>query len=260
MLIKFLTFLGKVFIKCCEILFKKSKILTPNQKTYLNVPYHEKDQAKRLGAKWDSTEKRWFVPSGVNIDFFARWLPLVSLFNLKAPYFYLAPTQRKCFKCGKNTKINAIVLPEDFEVLNDEESEIAEDSNKVSKLVFDCMDYVSIISYIQAISSSAYSEILKYTNNYAINYSATVNARYFMSTCQNCGVVQGDNYSIQEFNSPFSPVEVEDFSKISFKKILVPIMLDASDWSIGYPPIEYYLGDHTVDGMMYVTSNGFIKK
>lgn len=37
-------------------------------------------------------------------------------------------------------------------------------------------------------------------------------------------------------------------------------MLDASDWSIGYPPIEYYLGDYTVDGMMYVTSNGFIKK
>ncbi|KIJ88733.1 hypothetical protein, partial [Rickettsia asembonensis] len=115
-------------------------------------------------------------------------------------------------------------------------------------------------SYIQDISSSAYSEILKYTNNYAINYSATVNARYFMSTCQSCGVVQGDNYSIQEFNYPFSPVEVEDFSKISFKKILVPIMLDASDWSIRYPPIEYYLGDHTVDGMMYVTSNGFIKK
>ncbi len=86
-------------------------------------------------------------------------------------------------------------MPEDFEVLNDEESDIAEDSSKVSKLVFDYMDNVSIISYIQDISSSAYSEILKYTNNYAINYSATVNVRYFMSTCQSCGVVQGDNYN-----------------------------------------------------------------
>lgn len=27
----------------------------------LNVPYSEKDEAKGLGAKWDSNKKKWYV-------------------------------------------------------------------------------------------------------------------------------------------------------------------------------------------------------
>lgn len=41
--------------------------------TILNVPYAEKDEAKRLGAKWDATRKKWYVPDGVNAEPFSRW-------------------------------------------------------------------------------------------------------------------------------------------------------------------------------------------
>lgn len=37
-----------------------------DDKIYLNVPYKEKDQAKKYGAKWDSTAKSWYYP-GYNI-------------------------------------------------------------------------------------------------------------------------------------------------------------------------------------------------
>lgn len=30
-------------------------------KTYLNVPFAEKDFAKRYGAKWDAAAKKWYV-------------------------------------------------------------------------------------------------------------------------------------------------------------------------------------------------------
>ena len=30
---------------------------------YLNVPYEEKEQAKKLGAKWDQGVKEWYVPA-----------------------------------------------------------------------------------------------------------------------------------------------------------------------------------------------------
>lgn len=33
-------------------------------KTYLAVPYGEKDEAKTLGAKWDPVEKKWYAPNG----------------------------------------------------------------------------------------------------------------------------------------------------------------------------------------------------
>ena len=32
-----------------------------NKEIYLNVPYSEKDEAKQLGAKWDSSKKKWYI-------------------------------------------------------------------------------------------------------------------------------------------------------------------------------------------------------
>ena len=41
--------------------------------TYLVLPYSEKDQAKKVGAKWDKKEKSWYAPKGSPIDSFTRW-------------------------------------------------------------------------------------------------------------------------------------------------------------------------------------------
>lgn len=42
--------------------------------TYLHVPFAEKNEAKALGAKWDPTERSWFVPGDLDVALFARWL------------------------------------------------------------------------------------------------------------------------------------------------------------------------------------------
>jgi hypothetical protein len=42
---------------------------------FLNVPYAEKDEARALGARWNPGKKRWYVPSGVALDAFAKWMP-----------------------------------------------------------------------------------------------------------------------------------------------------------------------------------------
>lgn len=40
---------------------------------FLNVPFAEKDAAKSLGARWDATSKKWYVPQGLDMAPFARW-------------------------------------------------------------------------------------------------------------------------------------------------------------------------------------------
>jgi putative DNA primase/helicase len=45
------------------------------ERTYLAVPYDEKDDAKALGAKWDRAERSWYVPAGVSLESFTPWLP-----------------------------------------------------------------------------------------------------------------------------------------------------------------------------------------
>lgn len=41
---------------------------------FLTVPYAEKDAAKTLGARWNLTRRRWYVPDGVATEPFAKWL------------------------------------------------------------------------------------------------------------------------------------------------------------------------------------------
>jgi antirestriction protein ArdC/phage/plasmid primase-like uncharacterized protein len=49
-----------------------------DDRTYLAVPYDEKDDAKALGAKWDRQAKAWYVPAGVELEAFQPWLPAMG--------------------------------------------------------------------------------------------------------------------------------------------------------------------------------------
>jgi hypothetical protein len=44
-------------------------------KIYLNVPFTQKDAVKALGAKWDATKKKWYVPANMDGAVFAQWQP-----------------------------------------------------------------------------------------------------------------------------------------------------------------------------------------
>jgi hypothetical protein len=44
-----------------------------DSKTYLNVPFAQKDAAKALGARWDAANKKWYVPADKDITLFAQW-------------------------------------------------------------------------------------------------------------------------------------------------------------------------------------------
>lgn len=44
----------------------------------LNVPFEQKDQAKRLGAKWDAARRIWYVEDHPHLDHFAQWVPSLA--------------------------------------------------------------------------------------------------------------------------------------------------------------------------------------
>ena len=50
-----------------------SPAAAPAPREYLEVPYAEKDLAKRFGAKWHEDSRRWYIPAGRDPAPFARW-------------------------------------------------------------------------------------------------------------------------------------------------------------------------------------------
>ncbi len=45
------------------------------EKTFLAVPFKEKDEARELGAKWDGAAKLWYAPKGADMARLDKWLP-----------------------------------------------------------------------------------------------------------------------------------------------------------------------------------------
>jgi len=43
-------------------------------KTFLYVPFDEKDRIKRMGARWDQLEKKWYIVAGRELEHFAQFL------------------------------------------------------------------------------------------------------------------------------------------------------------------------------------------
>eukprot|EP00930_Biecheleria_cincta_P097323 TRINITY_DN89047_c0_g1_i1.p1 TRINITY_DN89047_c0_g1~~TRINITY_DN89047_c0_g1_i1.p1 ORF type:complete len:229 (-),score=33.96 TRINITY_DN89047_c0_g1_i1:553-1239(-) len=58
----------------------RAKIADGDGRVYLNCPFQEKDEAKRLGARWEPSRRQWYVEKGLELSAFSRWLPKGSNF------------------------------------------------------------------------------------------------------------------------------------------------------------------------------------
>ena len=55
-----------------------------NSKTYLTVPYAQKDAVKALGARWDAANKKWYVSADKDLALFKQWQPQAGAVDLSA--------------------------------------------------------------------------------------------------------------------------------------------------------------------------------
>eukprot|EP00531_Pseudo-nitzschia_arenysensis_P005573 CAMPEP_0116150196 /NCGR_PEP_ID=MMETSP0329-20121206/19405_1 /TAXON_ID=697910 /ORGANISM="Pseudo-nitzschia arenysensis, Strain B593" /LENGTH=94 /DNA_ID=CAMNT_0003646667 /DNA_START=336 /DNA_END=617 /DNA_ORIENTATION=- len=52
---------------------------SPTWKTYLyTCLFEERDELKKLGARWDATKGAWYVPVGLPLEPFNKWHPNFS--------------------------------------------------------------------------------------------------------------------------------------------------------------------------------------
>lgn len=49
--------------------------LPAEEKTWLAVPFTEKNKAREAGAKWDKDEKSWYLPAGADLEKVKQWIP-----------------------------------------------------------------------------------------------------------------------------------------------------------------------------------------
>jgi exodeoxyribonuclease VII large subunit len=59
--------------------------MTSSTRIDLTVPYAHKEEAKALGARWDTENRTWYAPPNTNLENLKRWLPEGVLVEDKQP-------------------------------------------------------------------------------------------------------------------------------------------------------------------------------
>ena len=171
---------------------------------FLEVPYHEKDEAKRLGAKWDPIARKWCVPEGGSLEPFARWLPEAddddSALRISAP-IYVLESSSSCWSCGCETPVVALAVDHlDGQEVEDEES---------------CLILLSSIEVLPAELVNLLGQRYLFLRK---RYSKSAGRRYFMNHCS-CGAPLGDFFLHSEPGGAFFPTSPEEAEQIVLREL-----------------------------------------
>jgi hypothetical protein len=183
----------------------------------LNVPFHEKDAAKSLGAKWDKEKKTWYTYYDEDIEKFFKWIVPKEDdgLDLKADYFYIAETQRECWECKRKTNVYSFLL-ESFQATGVVE-EIEDNEN--FKTFWMEQSNPSFISNITKLNNEAKLAILSFTDKYKVSKN-----KYFANHCEHCNDLQGDFYLHGKPGVAFCPTNEKEIKNIKLIKIIEPFV------------------------------------
>jgi len=179
----------------------------------LRVPFNEKEEAKRLGARWDPGQKVWYVPANVDLAPLQKWRPAPLTPNIRAPRYFLATTMRDCWRCAAVTRVVAIVLPEGHEALYVEDDP-ADDYWQSGEPV--------VLSYVDYLTEPVAARLRPLAPHYRIDFSQTTGSFYWMNHCEHCAAKLGDSDTVCEYGVAFSPRTTEQAAAICLEEIAEP--------------------------------------
>jgi hypothetical protein len=194
----------------------------------LRVPFSEKDEAKRLGARWDSGRKLWFVPDAVDPAPFGKWLAPAFDPNIRSTRYFVARNIRSCWKCHAIARVFAFLLPAGFEVL---------ESGSGKANIWVRRDQAAFLAYLSALPEPVLQRIAPLAPHYRLDYSKTISSFYCMNHCEKCGAALGDFDTMEEHNSPFAPITPNDARNIVLYAVdqSFEAMGEALEWMVSGP-------------------------
>lgn len=167
---------------------------------YINVPYNEKEDAKKMGALWNPRARKWYIESKPeNYIKFSKWiLGNNDEADIYTDAVFLIEGSSVCWKCGNNTRVVGLGVSK-FCRLYDFDGEcnlliMSDDDNEL---------HLAWASNEKDVPPKILS-ILKERYSVKTVYSQTRKRPLFSNCCECCGALQGNWFLFDEPKSPLS--------------------------------------------------------
>lgn len=186
----------------------------------LQVPFSDKEEAKKLGAWWSQELKTWVVPDHiVDVTLFEKWIPFREGFIIRKPY-YVAYTQRNCWKCGEITPMIALASSFYFEF------SYFDEDDPHCKMAWNFGAYSTVFCNVTQMSDHLREALSRDFPFYRPTWSQTQKRETWANNCIWCGKLQGEWHNHHDLEGAFFP----DF----YNESPFPIELKEFDLELDY--------------------------
>lgn len=159
----------------------------------INVPFSQKDEAKKLNAVWIPDVKTWVIPDAIaDINPFKAWLPKEGGSIVKYPYI-IAKSSRNCWKCRKETPLIAFGSKNYFTTA----------FNSPRDVLWGKYDLPVFFRDIKSVDNDLVLLLERKYPYFQNTYSKTLGKNIWVNTCMHCQTIQGDDYNFDTQSSPF---------------------------------------------------------
>lgn len=176
----------------------------------LNVPYADRDQAKALGARWEPSRRCWYVPDGLDLQPFRRWIPEQgSSFpgsNLRSAETYVVTAPRRCWSCEQTTTVAGFLMAPGFEDFSVWEGDL-DGQGRWGGGEGWCFAF-----HIDALPSPIAAQAIMRAPRYRRAFSQATRSSYWANHCSECGALQGDSHLFEDLGGPFLPRDAHDLA------------------------------------------------
>ena len=187
-------------------------------RTDLSVNFAEKDEVKRLGARWDAERKVWYAPDGLDVNRFAQWIPHAPDVNIRSARYFIAQSEACCWKCRGSCSVFCFALPPGHEVLEPD----YDDQSGAMVEAWHRRDELAFVQYVADLLPSVAERASSFTRHYRMDFSKMVGREYWMNHCHACGMKQGDFELHCEPSGAFLPMDSQDASRITLYAVAGP--------------------------------------
>ena len=205
----------------------------------INVPFNQKDEAKKLGAIWIPDVKTWVIPDNIeNINPFKACLPLQGGSIIKYPYL-VAKSDRICYQCKKETPLIAFGSKNYFTT-----------AFNFPEIIWGKYDVPVFFRDIRSVDNDLVPVLEKHFPFFQNTYSKKLKKNVWVNTCIHCQTIQPDDYN---FRVPFSSHNGSGMKdmKTEFLQLRFDYYLDAVIDEGDYSYIDDGDGFRLYDGPTY---------
>lgn len=201
---------------------------------YLNVPFSDKDEAKKLGVLWNPTIKKWYVKNKYDYIKFMKWILAEDEFEsyIILDHIYIVVGIRQCWKCGKTTRVIGFGI-DDYIHYCDYDEEGYEYWEHLYEDIHILSSIPNLPKKVEEYISSVY--------NYKMKYSKTTAGYYMANCCEHCDSLQGKNYLYSEIDSSFFITDAKKAANLTLYKIKLPSDIIANNLEMSMSSTDFMI-------------------